>query len=309
MGKDVLDRRREQSPIGGRGSIGQTGWLGAPRPGRQRAHAAEQSLGRTPHQQHIAAIARPEDRAVSRWPRGLGRLDRIMLLIARRIRRASFTQRAQQAFGSARGTDRGAQIHHRLGEIAGALGRRQRRRGRADRRFVLQPEQSRDNALDIGVDYGGGLVERDRGDRSGGIVADSGQRAQLGLGARKGAAMRCDHRASASDEIARPGIIAEPRPCCHDVSLVRPGQTGEIGPARDPGGEARADRCDTGLLQHHFGQPDAIGIGALARPGAPWQRAAMRVVPAQQCRRDETGQGWCGRKLGGHPAAMAWMTE
>ena len=118
-----------------------------------------------------------------------------------------------------------------------------------------------------------------------------------------------DHGARAGDQIARPGIIAQPCPCRHDVGLVRARQTGEIGPARDPGGEARPDRRDGGLLQHHFGQPDAIGIGTFARSGAPWQGATMRVIPAQQCRRDKTGQGWCGRKLGGHPAAMAWMAE
>ena len=44
----------------------------------------------------------------------------------------------------------------------------------------------------------------------------------------------------------------------------------------------RLDRRDRRLLQHDLGQPDPIGIGGLAGPGAPRQVAPVAVVPGEK---------------------------
>ena len=113
----------EHRPVGRERRFGEPGLRGLPRSGRQRAHPAEQSLGRAADEQDIVVRLRPEDRAVALRLGGLGRFDRKRLLVARREGRAMLADRAKQAARLAREADRRAEIHHRLREIARA-GRR-----------------------------------------------------------------------------------------------------------------------------------------------------------------------------------------
>ena len=56
----------------------------------------------------------------------------------------------------------------------------------------------------------------------------------------------------------------------------------DVVPALQETGIIGRDGLDRGLLQHDFGEPDPVGIGAVAGRRAPRQLAAMAVVPGQQ---------------------------
>ena len=96
------------------------------------------------------------------------------------------------------------------------------------------------------------------------------------------AAVPLDHDAGAGVQIAGAGVIAEAGPGLEHVVERRRRQRPNIGPARQKARVIGPDRLDRGLLQHDFGEPDAIRIGALARRRAPRQLAAMAVVPGEQ---------------------------
>ena len=55
-----------------------------------------------------------------------------------------------------------------------------------------------------------------------------------------------------------------------------------VGPAGGELLEIGLHRRDRGLLEHHLGQPDPIGIGTLALQSAPGQLPFIHNIPAQQ---------------------------
>ena len=218
-------------------------------------------------------------------------------------------ERAEQAGWCLRRADARAKVHHRLREVAGTRvggdpvgGGADRDAGAGQRRADC--EQPRDDALDIGIDHHRALAEGDRRHRRGGIGAESRQRAQHRLVLREDAAVIGDHRLRRGDQIARAGIITEPRPGGHHLGILRGGEAREIGPARHPRRESRPHRGDRRLLQHHLRQPDAIGIGRFAGQRAPWQHTAMAIVPGEQRRGNRRGVGI--RASSVHDLAMAW---
>src|SRR5690606_17207357 len=117
----------------------------------------------------------------------LRRLDRKPLLRLKRPRRAILRHWAQDAGWAAWGADRGAEIHHRLCEIAGARVGKQVLDHGADFRLGrgkgrLDCPQAGDHPLHITIYYGGRAVEGDRGDGRSRVVADAGQILQAGFG-------------------------------------------------------------------------------------------------------------------------------
>ena len=189
--------------------------------------------------------------------------------------------------GVLRRTDGGAEIHHGLGEIACTLRRRQaprqpgnfRLRRRQRRVDSIKP---RDDALDIAVDRRCRRIERDGRDGGRGIGADAGQIAKVLFACRDLTAVPLDYGAGAGVQIAGAGVIAETGPGLEHLFERCRRQRPDIGPARQKARVIGPDRLDCGLLQHDFGQPDAIRLGALARRRPPRQPAAMAVVPGQQ---------------------------
>ena len=135
---------------------------------------------------------------------------------------------------------------------------------------------------DIAIDRDSLLAESDGGERPRRIGPDARQLPQLRFRRRKLSAMPGDHRLGAGVEIARPRVIAEPRPLLHHRLDRGGGQSRNIRPAAAKGLEIRLHRRDCRLLQHDLGQPDEIGIGQFARPGAPGQIAALAVIPVKQ---------------------------
>lgn len=203
---------------------------------------------------------------------------------------AILLQRADHAGRIARGADGRAQIHHRLRIISGPVARGQRFRQTRQFRLgagqrCLDGKQPRDDALDIAVHDGFGLIIGNRGNSGRGIGADSGQLTQSRP--RPGKATPGGHRACAGHQVACPGIISKPGPFGHDLGIIGGGQIADSGPARGETLEIGPDRSHGGLLQHHLGQPDPIGIGgAGSRPHPPGQIAGVPVIPVQKLVRD-----------------------
>ncbi len=123
---------------------------------------------------------------------------------------------------------------------------------------------------------------------------------KLGFARRKFSAVPLDHGAGAGMQIAGAGVIAEPGPGFEHIVERRRRQRAQIGPARQETRVIGRDGLDRGLLQHDFGEPDAIRIGALgpaarataARGDAGRTRRAKRWVavtkpprgPCARCR-------------------------
>ena len=126
------------------------------------------------------------------------------------------------------------------------------------------------------------LVERDGSDRRGGVVANAGQRrASRFDAARENAATLLRNYLRAGMEISRPRVVAKPGPALQHVFKWRLGQALHVRPARQEPRVIRRNRLHRGLLQHDFGQPDAVRIGRLA-PAAP---ATAKCAGAGRTRR------------------------
>ena len=128
--------------------------------------------------------------------------------------RAILGERARSAIRVARATDGRADIHQRLGEIAGpSAAARARAPPTRSRAFAWaigasKREKPRENPGDIAVDRQGLAAKGDRRDRRRGIGADAGQGAQFGFLARKSPAAPSD-LPRAGMQVPRPRIIAE----------------------------------------------------------------------------------------------------
>ena len=157
----------------------------------------------------------------------------------------------------------------------------------------------------MGIDHHRRAAEGDRGDGGGGIVADARQRAQPCLAVGKAPAMIAHHGTRAGEQVAGAGIIAEPRPRRHHIGIVGRRKVGDGRPALGEALEIARDRRDGRLLEHDFGEPDAIGIGhrAAERRDAPRQVARRAVVPAEQAGGETV---WA---LDAHPPPMAWRSR
>ncbi len=134
-----------------------------------------------------------------------------------------------------------------------------------------------DNPRDVGVDDDGALTEGNRCNCRGRIGAEPGKLAQLNLDRWEAAARR--HLPGASNEVAGPGIVAEPRPFAQHLFVRCGGKRFDGRPALDEAAEARLDRGDRGLLQHDFAQPHNIGgRRRTSRRASPGQRPGMAVI-------------------------------
>ena len=195
------------------------------------------------------------------------------------------TDLAQRPTGAA---NRGTQIHQGLRPVSRAVVGDQRTRqppefGLRARQRRLHRKQPRHDTLDIAVNHIGRATEGDGGHGGGGIGTDPRQGQQAGLRIRKHTAVIPRHRSGAGQQVARPGVVAEPCPGRHDVGIIRRRQITHRRPAGGEGLEIGRGVRSGGLLQHHLGQPDAIGVRRRCpRRRAPGQRPSMGVVPVQQ---------------------------
>ncbi len=290
MGEAVAHRTGQLAPLGNerRRAGGRRAPSALAPVGRGKLHhAAQQAAFGPAAQQHVVAPRGPEHHAVARRARRLGRLAGQGFLDAGGARKTRIVPRARAAVGAARRAHGGAEIHQRLGEVAGAAARGEVRGGLGDlglgagqRR--LDAPQPRHHPLDVAVDRGRLAAERDRRDRGGGIGADAGQGEEPVLVVGKDAGHLPAHVTRAGMHVARPGVIAEPLPGMQHPVEIGGGKLVYGGPAFDEAAEVGTDRRHRGLLQHDLAEPDAIRIGPFARRRAPRQVAAPTIVPGEQ---------------------------
>ena len=278
MGEDVLDRAGF-APIG----LG-----GCPfTVGRQGEHAAEQAALRAAHQQNLALMLEPVGDPFAARPGRLARLHRIKRRIGLAESPAIFVDRAASAIRSARRADGLAKLHHRLDELAGAAGGGQAV-GQLDDapaglwQRLLHRKQPGDDALDIGVDRHRTPVEGDRGDRRGGIGADTRQAPQLCFHVGETSLMFGRYQPGAGKQVAGAGIIAKPSPGGHDLGIGRTGQRLNGRPAPHEGFEIGTGMGDGRLLEHDLGQPHPIGVRFQAGFSPPRQRPLIHSIPTQK---------------------------
>ncbi len=248
--------------------------------------------------------------------RRLGAPRRQRLGDALRAAAAGIAPGTEDAFGVLRRAQRSAEIHHRLRVVAGARCRRQRRGQAAQRRLGVRQrlgmrEEPRHDALDIAVDRRCRAVEGDCRHRRRGIVADPRQRAQRQLIVGKAPILPRRHDARAGMEVARPRVIAQALPSMQHLVERGAGERREIGPAPGETLEIGRHGRHRGLLQHDLAEPDAVGVGALARLRPPRQGPAVGVIPGKQQRRQVAeldrrrgGLGFGGLARGGAHAGM-----
>ena len=163
-----------------------------------------------------------------RCGRALRRLSRESSGLAAREGGAVGTERAVAAARRPGRQIGGAEVHHRLDEIARPLPRHQSHTRSLDlARDGFQPAEPGDHPLDIGIDGRRLFAERDRGDRARGVIADAGQRPQRRGGSRECAAG--GDPAGAGDQVAGPRVIAEPGPFREHVLVARGGNASMVG--------------------------------------------------------------------------------
>ena len=149
----------------------------------------------------------------------------------------------------------------------------------------VQVEQAREDAGDVRVDGGGGEIESETRDGSGGVASDAGQ-------ARDGGGIGREHAAVFGDDLLRGGVkisgarvVAETLPHPEHVGLGRGGERWEIGEAREPAFVKWEDGRDLRLLEHDFGNHDGVRI---ARP-PPREIAPVLREPFGEARADLRG--------------------
>ena len=260
-------------------------------------HAAQKPMIGAGFQQHGAIGAAHQIGEALPHRLGLfGQFARQVRRDALRARPAHRHQRADATGGRPGGADGRAQIHHGLRVTAGArhwgqcLGQRlQLRLGGGQRR--LHREQPCQHPFHIAIHHGGGPVKGNRGNGGRSIGADARQIAQPCLGVGKDTAMLIGHDAGAFQQVARAGVIPKARPFGHDRRIFRRRQRADRGPTCREAVKIVAHGGHGGLLQHDFGQPDPVGIGAVAHrqslwPNPPRQRAGVAIIPRQKRRTD-----------------------
>ena len=144
----------------------------------------------------------------------------------------------------------------------------------------LERHEARENPGDVAVHGERLALEADCGDRRRGVVADARQTAKRRLLVRKASSEFRD-RLGASMQVASARIIAEPGESADDRLLRRRRKRLDIRPCLDEAPVIGRNSLGGRLLEEHFRQPDAIGIGRLAGAGPPRKGSPVEVPPAE----------------------------
>ena|SRR5215469_3544040 len=137
-----------------------------------------------------------------------------MALVAS-TRLAEFLDRALPASRPPRKTDRRAQFHHGLVEVARSA-RIKQFLARRPRLFARHPrlEHALKHALHIAINYSDGLIERYARDRSGRVSSYTGQQPEFFSRSRKSSGVFSGQHPSRRLEIARTPVIPKAAPLC-----------------------------------------------------------------------------------------------
>ena len=172
------------------------------------------------------------------------------------------------------------------GARARAPARSERLQSRFRRRHRLTDSiKPGDDPLDIAINRGHLLIERNRRNCRGGVVANARQCAQVRQFDREYSTVPLGHDARAGVQIAGARVIAEPLPFMQHFVECRRGERRNIRPARHKSGKIGCDGRHRRLLQHDFAEPDAVRVAEPAGRRPPRQIAAVTIVPGEQQRR------------------------
>ena len=146
-----------------------------------------------------------------------------------------------------------------------------------------------EDAENVSVNGGNGQAEGDGSDGSGGIVADAGEGAQKGFVGGHFAAVIADDHLRGLLQVAGAAVIAEAFPKFQELILGGGGKVENGGKGFKEAGVVGLDGFHAGLLEHDFGDPNAVGVAGMP----PRQIAGVRRIPAKQS----------GHRLGGQRLA------
>ena len=235
---------------------------------RQLPQAAPQATRRALSEEDRRVLFDPHLRTRQDRQHALARgHDRKLVLSAAALRRAQLRERAGEAARRGRRTDRRAELHEALIEIAGrcVVGQRghqpagvRPQRLHTLRRFdvIGDREHAPEHARDIAVDERRPFAIRDRRDRTGGVRPDARHVAQAARGTRQ----RITDRLRARVQVARARVVAEAGPRGEHVVEWRGCERRHRRKLRHPARPVRNDRRDARLLQHDLADPDRVRV-------------------------------------------------
>ena len=99
------------------------------------------------------------------------------------------------------------------------------------------------------------------------------------------AAVVAGHGAGAGEEVAGAGVVAEPGPGGHHLGVGGGGERRRPSASGRRRSRNRLHRRDRRLLQHHFGEPDAVGVGPARRDPGGTRQGRRRAVRSYQASR------------------------
>ena len=194
-------------------------------------------------------------------------------------------QRTQQATRLAARAERGAEIHHRLGVGVDPIMRRKalsvgpelfghlRLAG-----ITLLRSKARQHAFDVAVEDRRAQTHADARDRAGSGQTNARQIGKLFNVTRKLATVLTDDDLRGLLQIARAGVVTQPRPQVQHFVFRRGGQVLHAGQGLHEAVEVIQHGADLGLLQHDLRHPYPIRGDALL-PGQVV--ATVLVIPVQ----------------------------
>src|SRR5438445_1308212 len=179
-----------------------------------------------------------------------------------------------------------AEIHQRLRVDANVvLGKQALRKPPQLRFYFTLPRPAFDavaageHALDVAVENRSAAAEGERRDRRGARAPDAGNLLDLVYRIRESAAVFGDDLSSGPMQVARAGVVAEAAPEPQHLVLVRASERLHVWKAGDEAPVVGNDRRHLRLLQHHFREPDAVGV-ARVLPGQPL--APVTALPGDE---------------------------
>ena len=145
-------------------------------------------------------------------------------------------------------------------------------------RVALACENAAEDAFDVAVEDGFALAEGEGGDGGGGAAADAAEGFETGAASGERAAVLCGDLFGGFVQVAGAAVIAQPLPEGEHLVFGRGGKGGGGGEGGEKARVVSGNGGHLGLLQHDFGEPDAVGVAAV--PGQVV--AAVLFLPADE---------------------------
>jgi hypothetical protein len=247
--------------------------------GGHRPHPPQQPSLRALAQEHLP-IPPHQHCLLSPQRRGLpGSSPRVRLRVPPGAGAAEAAHRTARAGGTAGRAEHGSELHQGLVEVSRIRFRQEPAQGPAQERPLLprRPQagqEARDHTLDVAVQCGLRLPERNTGDRARRVRSNARQRPQLLRRGRKLASVLADASRRAQ-EVPRATVVAQPLPGGEHLVLAGARQGTEVGKPAEEAFVVRDHRLGARLLQHDLRDQDPVR----SRGAPPGQVPPVRPIP------------------------------